>query len=455
MLSKEHFGSDFKWGVSTAAYQIEGAALKDGKGPSIWDEFVKQKGKIARGESGKDACHFYENYAKDLTLMAHMNIFNYRFSISWSRILPEGTGKVNQHGVDYYNRVIDLCLELGIEPWITLYHWDLPLALESKGGWANREIISWFSYFTECCLKNFGGKVKNWIILNEPVVFTGAGYFLGLHAPGKKGLSNFLQAAHHAALCQAEGGRIVRSYSSTFNIGTTFSCSHLESFTSDESDKEAVKKVDVILNRFFVEPLLGLGYPTKDLKVAGKIEKYMKDGDEQRLAFDMDFIGLQNYTREIVKANNLIPYIGASIVKANKRKVEATLMNWEVYPPSIYQVLKKFNCYNKIREFIITENGAAFTDKLVNGKVHDQKRTQFLSDHIAEVYRAKKDGVNVKGYFIWTFLDNFEWAEGFKPRFGIVHVDFETQKRTIKDSGLWYKEFLQQKGEEIKLQFAV
>lgn len=454
MLSKEQFGNDFKWGVSTAAYQIEGAYLKDGKGLSIWDHFVTQKGKIARGESGREACRFYDNYAKDLTLMAHMNINNYRFSISWSRILPDGTGKVNQRGVDYYNRVIDMCIELGIEPWITLYHWDLPLALESKGGWTNREIINWFGEFAACCVKNFGRKVKHWIILNEPAVFTGAGYFLGVHAPGKKGITNFLQAAHHAALCQAEGGRIVRSLNTTAKIGTTFSCSHIESFSNDESDREAAKKVDVVLNRFFIEPLLGLGYPMKDLKIATRIEKYIKDGDEQKVAFEMDFIGLQNYTREIVKHNTLIPYINASIVKANKRKVETTLMNWEVYPPSIYYVLKKFNSYKKIKEFIITENGAAFTDRLENNRVNDVQRKQFLADHIAEVYRAKREGVNVNGYFVWTFLDNFEWAEGYKPRFGLVHVDFKSQKRTIKESGLWYKDFLSS-DEERMLQFAV
>lgn len=441
-LSKKDFGDDFKWGVSTAAYQIEGGYNANGKGPSIWDEFVNKRGRIHKDHHGKTACNFYTSYAGDISLISQLQIPNYRFSIAWSRILPNGIGTVNKDGIDFYNRIIDLCIELEIEPWITLYHWDLPLALQQKGGWTNREIIHWFSFYVDCCIKHFGPRVKNWIVLNEPMVFTGAGYFLGVHAPGKKGLNNFLSAAHHAAMCQAEGGRLIKQLLPESNVGTTFSASHIEPFRPVDKDIIAAKKADAMLNRMFIEPLLGLGYPTDDVKILQRIEKFIKPGDEAKLAFDMDFIGVQNYTREVVRHSSFMPFVKAKIIKADKRNVDKTLMNWEIYPESIYKVLKKFDAYKNIKQLIITENGAAFTDEVLNNKVEDKKRLNFLEDHIAQVYRAKKEGIKVNGYFIWTLLDNFEWAEGFYPRFGLVHVDFTTQKRIIKSSGYWYQKFL-------------
>jgi beta-glucosidase len=281
------------------------------------------------------------------------------------------------------------------------------------------------------------------MVLNEPMVFTGAGYFLGVHAPGKIGLSNFLAAAHHAALCQAEGGRILRSHQSDYTIGTTFSYSHIDPLRENhEKDLKAAKKIDALLNRLFLEPLLGMGYPSKDLKILQKIDRFMLAGDEQKLAFEMDFIGLQNYTREKVAYAPLMPFVQAKIVKANKRKVTHTLMNWEVYPASIYKALKRWNDYPSIKEILVTENGAAFEDHVVDNEVHDKERLQYLQDHIAQVLQAKKEGVKVNGYFVWTLMDNFEWAEGFHPRFGLIHVDFSTQKRIIKSSGKWYSKHL-------------
>src|SRR5450631_787090 len=233
-LNREAFGEDFNWGVSTAAYQIEGAHDADGKGVSIWDSFTQKKKKIFGGQHGNMACDFYNRYPDDIRLLKQMHIPNYRFSISWSRIFPEGIGRINSTGADYYHRLIDACLAQDVEPWITLYHWDLPQALEEKGGWTNREVLLWFSFYTEFCVKQFGDRVKHWMILNEPMVFTGAGYFLGVHAPGKKGLTNFLAAVHHAALCQAEGGRIVRSLNTKARVGTTFSYSHVEPYRNIE-----------------------------------------------------------------------------------------------------------------------------------------------------------------------------------------------------------------------------
>jgi len=442
-FTREDFGDNFNWGVSTAAYQIEGAHDADGKGLSIWDKFSQKKRNILLGDNGNEACNFYQKYEEDIALIRQLNIPVYRFSISWSRIFPEGIGKVNSKGIDFYNRLIDCCLDQGLIPWVTLYHWDLPDALHQKGGWVNRSIVQWFSYFVYCCIRNFGDRVKHWMILNEPMVFTGAGYFLGVHAPGKKGLGNFLAAAHHAALCQAEGGRIVRSLSAESKIGTTFSYSHLEPYRPNLSrDNKATIKADALVNRMFIEPLLGMGYPTKDLPLLNRMERYMKQDDESNLAFDMDFIGLQNYTREIIKYSPFVPFVNAKIIKASKRNVPYTQMDWEVYPPSIYEALKKFNSYPTVKEIIVTENGVAFKDTLQDGRIEDTDRVNYLKDHIEQVLRAKKEGVKVNGYFVWTLMDNFEWAEGFNPKFGLVHIDFKTQERIVKDSGKWYAGFL-------------
>ena len=441
-LNKNQFGKDFLWGVSTAAFQIEGAHDSDGKGSSIWDVFTSQKGKIKNGHHAITACDFYNNYQNDIGLIKELNIPNFRFSISWPRIMPKGVHPINQAGIDYYNKIIDSLLDSGIEPWITLYHWDLPHDLEVKGGWTNRQSVSWFKDYVEVCVQYFGDRVKNWMVINEPSVFTGAGYFLGIHAPGKKGITNYLKAMHHVTLATAAGAKIIRERISNANIGTTFSCTHIEPATESPKDVEAAKRVDTLLNRTFIEPILGLGYPQKDLPVLKKLNNYILEDDLNNLDFDFDFIGLQCYTREVVKSSMLIPYIGAELVSAEKRNVIATDMGWEVYPPAMYHILKKFNEYDGIRKIIVTENGAAFPDTVQNGKVHDIKRTHFIQDNLEQILKAKQDGLNVDGYFVWTLTDNFEWAEGYNARFGLIHIDFETQKRTIKNSGLWFKDFL-------------
>jgi beta-glucosidase len=440
-LHKDQFGQDFLWGVSTAAFQIEGAHDADGKGSSIWDVFTSQKGKIKNGHHAITACDFYNSYENDIRLIKELNIPNFRFSISWSRIMPSGTGPVNQAGIDYYNKIIDCLLESNIEPWVTLYHWDLPHTLEVKGGWTNRECVTWFSDYVKICAEHFGDRVKNWMVINEPSVFTGAGYFLGIHAPGKKGITNYLKAMHHVTLSTAAGAKILRNLVQNANIGTTFSCTHIEPASEKPSDVQAAKRVDTLLNRTFIEPILGLGYPQNDLPVLKKLNNYILGDDLDNLAFEFDFIGLQCYTREVVKSSILIPYIGAELVSAEKRNVISTEMGWEVYPPALYHVLKKFNEYN-IKKIIITENGAAFPDKLTNGKVYDIKRTHYIQDHLEQILKLKKEGFKVDGYFVWSLTDNFEWAEGYNARFGLVYVDFETQERTIKQSGFWYSSFL-------------
>ncbi|WP_206512959.1 GH1 family beta-glucosidase [Larkinella soli] len=441
--NRNDFGPGFTWGAATAAYQVEGAAAIDGKGPSIWDTFTHRR-RIRGGENGDIACEFYHRFESDLVLLKQMGFKAFRFSLSWPRIMPEGASHVNEKGLQFYDRLIDQCLALGIEPWVTLYHWDLPQALEKKGGWTNRTMISWFSRYVDLCTKAFGDKVKHWMVLNEPLVFTAGGYFAGIHAPGRRGFSNFLPAVHHAVLCQSEGGRIIRRNVKDARIGTTLFCAPFDPASSSLRDARAAARIDALGNRLFIEPALGMGYPVREVPFLDQIMKrYGRLGDLERARFDFDFIGLQNYFRMVIRHDWFTPYFWAREVSPRRRKVETiTEMGWEVFPESLYRMLKQFSEYPSIRELIVTENGAAFPDQLRNGEVADPERTAYYRNFIAQVLRAKREGINVTGYFAWSLMDNFEWSEGFKPRFGLVHVDYPTQKRTIKQSGHWFREFL-------------
>jgi beta-glucosidase len=441
-LSKHLFGNNFIWGLATGAYQIEGAYDKDGKGPSVWDVFTHKKGKIKDHSNGDIACDFYNKYYEDLQLLKSLNFDAFRFSVSWSRLLPNGTGTVNTKGIDFYNRVIDTCLELGIEPWICLYHWDLPQALEEKGGWANRDVVFWFEEYTRLCTLHFGDRVKNWMVLNEPLSFTSLGYLAGIHAPGHKSINKFLASVHHAALCQSTGGAIIRQNVEHANVGTTFSCSYIDPKKSKPRFYKASKRLDALFNRLFIEPVLGMGYPTDALPFLHKIEKFVQAGDLEKLKFDFDFIGLQNYFRVIGKPS-LIPFIWAVNDKPDKDEALFTEMGWEVYPEGIYKILERFAQY-PIKEILISENGAAFNDIVTDERIHDPLRIQYFQQYLLQILKAKNNGIPVNGYFAWTFTDNFEWAEGYNMRYGIVYNDFNNQKRIVKDSGLWFQSFLNQ-----------
>ena len=442
-LSAKDFGKDFLWGVAIAAAQNEGAHNLYGKGLSIWDVFAKKNRKIKNRHNPYLACDFYHRYKGDLLLVKALGFKVFRFSLSWARILPEGTGRVNKEGIAFYHRIIDECLKLDLIPFVTLYHWDLPAALEKEGGWPSHLMQKWFSRYVTVCAEEFGDKVKNWIVLNEPFGFTSLGYMIGKHAPGKIGLSNFLPAVHHAVLAQAEGGRILRKLVPGAYIGTTFSCSETIPFTNKMEDVQAAKRADILLNRLFLEPALGNGYPREDFTFLDKLELYNKAWKyTERMHFDFDFIGLQNYFPVVIKHNSLIPIINASEVKASKRNVPRTNMGWEINADSFYRMLKKFSAYKNIKDIIITENGAAFKDELKNGEVNDTQRINYFSQYLDAALRAKKDGVNIKGYFAWTLMDNFEWSEGYNARFGLIHVDFKTQLRTVKNSGYWFRELL-------------
>lgn len=443
-LTKSHFGDDFLWGVATAAYQIEGAINEAGKSPSIWDTFSHTKGKIKTGENGDIACSFYHKYKEDLDRVKQLNFDVFRFSLAWTRIVPNGFGKPNQKGIDFYHRIIDACLERGIQPWVTLYHWDLPQILEDKGGWKNRDIVNWFSEYTHTCAKAYGDKVKNWMILNEPVASSVLGYLLGIHAPGKRGFHHLYPVIHHTTLCQAEGTRIIKNHVDHANVGSTFSYSPIHPKSERGRHQKIAGKLDALLNRLFIEPALGMGYPIDGWPLLENIYKYVKEGDEERMKVDFDFIGLQNYTRVIAEYAFYIPLLWGKQVSPKRREAEITEMGWEVYPQGIYEMLKRVSKYQGADKIYITENGCAFPDSLEGNEVHDYRRIQFYKDYLAQVLRAKREGVNIKGYFCWSLMDNFEWAEGYQPRFGLVHIDYKTQQRTIKDSGLWFKKFLEE-----------
>lgn len=442
-IKKEDFGADFIWGVATASYQIEGAVKEDGRSPSVWDTFSHTPGKVKGGANGDLACDFYHRYRDDLTYIKQMNMRVNRFSLAWPRIIPTGTGKVNTKGLDFYQRVIDRTLELGLEPWVTLYHWDLPQILEDQGGWTNRDIVDWFSEYAEVCTKAFGDRVKHWMVLNEPSVFTVLGYMQGIHAPGRKGFMNWLPAIHHAALAQAEGGRIVRSNVRGAVVGTTFSASYVQPVNNLPWHRGAAARFDAIANRLFLEPSLGLGYPIRSFPFLQPITRHFKPSDEKKLAFDFDFIGLQTYFRMLVRFSLTdIGSFGREVPHKERTSQPLTQMGWEVYPPNLYHLLKQFGAYKGVKRIVVTENGAAYPDEVKNGQVHDPLRQSFIQSHLEQVLRAKHEGVRVGGYLCWSLMDNFEWAEGYHPRFGLVYVDYTSQRRILKDSGHWFTQFL-------------
>jgi len=444
MVTANDFGPDFLWGAGISAPQNEGAALEDGRGLSVWDVFSRRVAAIRGGAKPTVASDFYHRYKDDLLLTKALGFSAFRFSISWSRILPAGTGKVNQAGLKFYHAVIDECLLLGLTPIVTLYHWDLPQALQKEGGWANHNILKWFARYVKLCVQEFSPKVQHWIIINEPFAFTSLGYMTGFHAPGKMSVQSFYLAAHHTALCTAEASHIIRQISSNAIIGSSFSFSETHAHRNQPADLRAADKADLLLNRFFLEPALGMGFPMMDgFPVIEKFHLFNRSWRfQQAMKCDLDFIGFQNYFPVTVRHNPLIPYLGTSEVSAKSRKVPHTLLGWEINAASCYRMLRRVSDYPGVKKIIITEGGCAEKESLLPGKVADPLRIKYFQQYLQAVLKAKNEGVAIDGYFVWTLTDNFEWAYGFTARFGLVRVDFDTQLRTIKDSGYWFRNFL-------------
>lgn len=430
------FPKNFTWGTATAAYQIEGAWNEDGKGPSIWDEFTHRGGKIANNDTGDVACDHYHRYKDDVKLIKKLNCKAYRFSISWPRVLPEGRGTVNQKGLDFYKRLVDELLKNNIEPCATLYHWDLPLALEKEGGWTKRFIADAFEKYTSVVVNALKDKVKFWMTLNEPLIIYGAGYFAGVHAPGYKSFFKSMKVIHNLLLAHAKSYRCIKSLAPEAQAGIVNASSPV--FGESERDAHAAKLAEAFTQRIFLDPIFNGRYPGLIEKKLRFLNRDIKDKDFDIIKNTADFLGINNYTRMVVK-ETFLPIPGFAIQQTRSEYV--TAMGWEIYPEGIYKLCKWIRDEYGNPPVYITENGAAFDDEVnKKGEIADTKRIDFLKSYISALHRAIQEGCNVKGYFVWSLMDNFEWAEGYAKRFGIVYVDYPTQKRIIKQSGKWYAE---------------
>ncbi|HQR79672.1 MAG TPA: GH1 family beta-glucosidase [Actinomycetota bacterium] len=436
-MSLRDFGDEFTWGVATAAYQIEGSPEADGKGPSIWDTFSHRPGTVADGSTGDIATDSYRRFPEDVALVGAMGFDAYRFSLSWPRIQPDGR-TVNRKGLDHYQRVVDSCLGAGVEPWVTLYHWDLPQALEDRGGWTDRDIVEVFADYVGLVGQVLGDRVRHWMIFNEPLSFTMLGYMLGEHAPGRRGLNNYLPAMHHVNLATAHGVRAMRAADPDGIVGSThYLTAPIGTGPGPLLAQRAERAAEALLNRSFLEPGLGLGYPVQDAPILRMMRRYMRDGDVEACRTDLDFLGVQYYTRMRAPFRP-IPGLWTIPVMGDDPDIERTSLGWEIRPEGLGMVLDMVHAYDRYPRIVVTEGGASFDDVLAGGRVHDDLRIAYYESHVAQVRAAVDRGVPVDGYFCWSLMDNFEWAEGLRARFGLVHVDFQTQHRTIKDSGYWF-----------------
>lgn len=438
------FCKDFLWGAATASYQIEGAWDEDGKGPNIWDEFTHQPGKIDDKSTGDIACNHYHNYKEDVKLMAACGLKAYRFSISWSRIFPEGTGQVNQKGIDFYNNLIDELLKYNIIPFITLYHWDLPYSHYLKGGWLNKESAAWFEEYAKVIAENFGDRVKNFITFNEPSVFMGCGYWEGSHAPGLKlGEKDLLYIGHNIHLAHGKAVRIMRSIIPDAKIGITLATQ--PRIPLKDSDKEDAYKAyfNGGLGGFFwstdywLDPIIFGKYSQKLLDEAK--DKFPPFTNEEMALINekIDFIGLNIY-EACYHGEYIRPFGNAH-----------TELNWDIYPQALEWGVK-LNYERYKLPIYITENGMSAHDWVsLDGKVHDPNRIDFLHRYLSGLKKAAAEGCDVRGYFQWSLMDNFEWARGYNPRFGIIYVDYQSQKRIMKDSAYWYKNVIETNGKDL------
>lgn len=443
------FPSDFIFGAATASYQIEGAWDRDGKGLSIWDEFTSRIGKVQNNDNGRVACDHYHRYMEDVALMKEMGLQAYRFSISWPRILPDGTGGANERGLDFYERLVDALLDAGIRPFVTLYHWDLPLALQKSGGWTNRDAAGWFADYTAIVVERLGDRVKNWITLNEPFIFSAAGNITGDHAPGYKNPVKYFKTIHNALRGHGMAMSAIKSHDSVHEAGITLDLRPLYPRTNSEKDKRAVHYADLAMRRMFLDPLFKGHYPEEYRKKNRLWFPRIHEGDMETIAVPMDFLGINNYSRDHIRyvwwlpGNHFWSSTGDIPEGESEREgVQYTAMGWEVYPSSLYEVLQFLKREYDNPVTYITENGGAFDDVKIDGVVNDRKRIDLLASYLAELKRAIDEGARCKGYFVWSLLDNFEWAEGYSKRFGIIHVDYDSLERTVKDSGKWYKKMI-------------
>ncbi len=441
-MKKVRFPAGFSWGTATASYQVEGAWDEDGKGESIWDRFSHTEGTILNGDTGNVACDQYHRYKEDVAIMKQLGMRGYRFSIAWPRVFPDGKGKVNQAGLDYYSRLVDELLANGITPFPTLYHWDLPQALQDEGGWANRDIAGHFAKYAETCANALGDRVKNWMIFNEPWVFTFIGYLFGHHAPGLRDSALTMKSTHVVNLAQTAALRAMRATGKPEMIGTAYSMSSMYPDTDSAEDRAAAERQHGFSNTWFLDPMVKGEYPLAYLdqeKVLARMD--IRPGDMEQIRDRLDFIGINLYQRAIIGDDPNGRNTGTRIVPGPGPRTE---FNWEVWPAAIYQMIKRIDADYGHPPIYVTENGCSYgVAPGADGRVHDDKRIDFYRGYVGQVARALDEGCDVRGYYGWTLLDNFEWATGFSQRFGLTYCDFENgQKRTIKDSGYWFRDLI-------------
>lgn len=438
------FPKGFFWGTATASYQIEGAWNEDGKGESVWDRFAHTPGKIKNGDTGDVACDSYHRWREDIALMRAMNLNSYRFSIAWPRIQPSGAGAVNPKGVDYYSQLVDALLEAHIRPFVTLYHWDLPQALEDTGGWTNRDTAARFADYVELVARALGDRVTDWMIFNEPAAFVDLGYLEGTHAPGRKSLLDFLRATHVVNLAQGAGFRALKAARPASRVGTAFSMSACEPASNSEGDKLAAERAHAITNIWFLEPALRGRYP-EALTFLPETAMRIKSGDMEKTRTPLDFVGINLYYRTIASAPGAMERAAHAQEWLFPVKMDGghegpkTDMGWEVWPKALYDMVMRITRDYSRPAIEITESGCSYNDGPdTGGVIRDSRRVTYHREYLAALARAIVDGADVRGYHAWSLMDNFEWAEGFSQRFGLAYVDFKTEKRTIKDSGRWY-----------------
>jgi len=436
-LDSSSFPSDFVWGAATASYQIEGAAHEDGRGESVWDRFCATPGKVRGGDTGDVACDFYHRYPEDVGLMKELGLDAFRFSIAWPRVLPQGRGAVNQAGLDFYDRLVDELLAHQIEPFATLFHWDLPQALEDEGGMRVRSTAEAYVEYTEAVVARLGDRVQHWITHNEPWVYAWIGNAWGWHAPGRTSEADAVAVAHHLLLSHGWAVQAIRRLSPDARVGITLNLTHVYPATETPEDEAAAYQRDGESNRWFLDPLFRGSYPADLLERNELVAPLVLDGDLETISAPLDLLGVNNYSRFIVEAGPDGPRT------VSNPGAEHTDMGWEVYPDGLHDVLVRVARDYEPAAIYITENGAAFPDVRVHdGGVHDVERTAYLQSYIAAVGRAIAADAPVKGYFVWSLLDNFEWAFGYSKRFGIVYIDFPTLERVPKDSFYWYRDLI-------------
>ncbi len=449
--SSHRFPPDFLWGAATSAFQIEGAA--DERGATIWDRFCEIPGKVLGGHTAQTACDHYHRWRQDLRLMRELGLRSYRFSVSWARVLPEGAGRLQPSGLDFYLRLTDGLGEAGITPLATLYHWDLPQALQERGGWEQRDTARRFADYAALLFARLGDRVRHWITLNEPYVISHLGYRTGEHAPGVRDEGRAVQVAHHLLLAHAWAVQAWRQAGREGRIGISLDLPWMQGATEHPDDRAAAERYDAYHNRWFLDPVFRGRYPAEQEEAFRRrhgTPRLQKGDLEAFAAAPVDFLGVNYYFRELVRrpaGREADPQPPFEVVRPDYPGARFTAMGWEIWPEGLYEQLTRLDREYGHPELILTENGVALPDEPgADGRVEDPQRVEYLRAHLEAAGRALEAGVRLRGYQVWSLLDNFEWSFGYGPRFGLVHVDYATQKRTPKSSALWYRQVIQQGG---------